>query len=77
MEYHIILTNNNNTLDIPITNNNNTLDILFTGKSLYDYWTPDTKEKAEILNGSFIGNHIYERIITIHINKLAKIIDKL
>jgi len=35
----------------------------------------NTKEQAEVLNGLFLGNHVYEA--TIRQNKLAKLIDML
>ena len=35
------------------------------------------KEEVEVLNGLFIGNHIYEQIATERQVKLAKLIDML
>jgi len=37
----------------------------------------NTKEQAEILNGLFQGNHLYESIATERMVRLAKIIDML
>lgn len=37
----------------------------------------NTKEQAEVLNGLFLGNHVYEEQATIRQNKLAKLIDML
>ena len=76
MEYHILITNSNETLDIPITNSNETLDIILTGEPPVEK-ALNPKEEVEVLNGLFIGNHIYETIITAHISKLNKITDKL
>ena len=65
MEYHIL-----------ITNSNETLDIILTGEPPVEK-ALNLKEEVEVLNGLFIGNYIYETIITAYISKLNKITDKL
>jgi len=46
------------------------------GKDVRDQ-SINTKEDFEILNGCFLGNHIYEETMSLRQVKLAKIIDML